>query len=319
MPMNPVERVKKILDDLVGGTDFHGHGAFWRGLTRDELVAVEVFGYPLIVVGDGASSNLVRALKGESPFGLDSEGSADLFYRMPRFMPPATPRQIAFIKRWIDDGCPEHEAGVVFDVRHGDRLAGYTGYFKALDDWSLNNRPADVKGALPYVYDSATYWRAALLRPAQRGDWMQRIRKPECVAAIGLLSQRQRDTVTPYFGSPPNEANLFEAYALFGAARLPPDDYQKPHDMDNPGMWFVWSAFIAAAFELCIDTDFWRVAQRAVLIGLLHDGVMRGRFPVDGGFTADAAGSTRIFEHVAALADDELVPELAARCLRGKL
>ena len=59
--MNRFERVIQILDDAIGGPDasIGAHGAFWR-VPRDEFVTKKVFGRDLVVVGQGASSNLVR-------------------------------------------------------------------------------------------------------------------------------------------------------------------------------------------------------------------------------------------------------------------
>jgi hypothetical protein len=67
------QQVLDILDAAIGGPDaqIDVHGPFWRGLTREQFVEKKVFGRQLLVVGDGAASNLVRALKGESPFGAD--------------------------------------------------------------------------------------------------------------------------------------------------------------------------------------------------------------------------------------------------------
>lgn len=67
--MNRFERVIQILDNAIGGPDasIGAHGAFWRGLTRDQFVAKSVFTLQVITVGQGAPSNLVKALKGETP------------------------------------------------------------------------------------------------------------------------------------------------------------------------------------------------------------------------------------------------------------
>lgn len=48
------------------------HCTFWRTLTRDEFVVKKVFGKQLVVVGDPANSNLVKALRGQLPFGSDT-------------------------------------------------------------------------------------------------------------------------------------------------------------------------------------------------------------------------------------------------------
>jgi len=101
--VNSFERVIEILDEAIGGpgASIRGHGTFWRGLSRDQFVAHEVFTRPLVVVGKGGDSNLVKALKGVKPF----DGSE--LRRMPAGRPPVADENIAFIERWIDDGCLE--------------------------------------------------------------------------------------------------------------------------------------------------------------------------------------------------------------------
>jgi hypothetical protein len=109
--MTRFQRVVEILDDAIGGpgVTIGVHGAFWRGLTRDQFVAKEVLGLKLLVLGDGAGSNLVKALKGEAPFGadLDNAPAEAEFNRMPAGRPPVAPEDIAFIQKWINDQCPE--------------------------------------------------------------------------------------------------------------------------------------------------------------------------------------------------------------------
>lgn len=109
--MNRFERVIQILDNAIGGPDatIGVHGAFWRGLTRDQFVAKIVLTLQLITVGQGASSNLVKALKGEPPFGNDLPGSppGTRFPRMPARRDPVAAPDIAFIEQWIDEGCLE--------------------------------------------------------------------------------------------------------------------------------------------------------------------------------------------------------------------
>src|SRR5262249_6222920 len=72
-PMNRFARVVQILDTAIGGPQVNigVHGAFWRNVSRDQFVAKKVQGLDLLVVGNGAASNLVKALKGEAPFGAD--------------------------------------------------------------------------------------------------------------------------------------------------------------------------------------------------------------------------------------------------------
>lgn len=104
--MNRFRQVKDILDNAVGGPDaFVGaHGPFWRVQSRDEFVAIKVFNLPLVSVGDGSGSNIVKALRGELPFGDDPNAE---FPQMPFGFDPVPPEQIDFISAWIDDRCPE--------------------------------------------------------------------------------------------------------------------------------------------------------------------------------------------------------------------
>ena len=107
--MNRFERTVQILDEGVGGpaAPVGFHRAFWRGVTRDAFVARSIFGLPLITVGNGSGSSLVKALKGQMPFGADTGNPDADFNRMPSGRPPVSPANIAFIEKWIDDGCPE--------------------------------------------------------------------------------------------------------------------------------------------------------------------------------------------------------------------
>ena len=114
--MNRFERVIQILDQAVGGPASpvgFPHRAFWRGVTRDEFVAKKVIGLALVTIGNGAGSNLVKALRGETPFGADTGNPDADFSRMPAGLPPVPPAEIAFIEKWIDDGCLEDELDAV--------------------------------------------------------------------------------------------------------------------------------------------------------------------------------------------------------------
>jgi photosystem II stability/assembly factor-like uncharacterized protein len=108
--MDRFQQVVNILDAAIGGpaVNIGVHRAFWRGLTRDEFVGKKVFGLDVVTVGQGANSNLVKALRGEVPFGSDlPDPPADArFSRMPAGRPPVPPTDIAVIEQWIDDGCP---------------------------------------------------------------------------------------------------------------------------------------------------------------------------------------------------------------------
>jgi photosystem II stability/assembly factor-like uncharacterized protein len=112
--MGRYKHVVDILDQAIGGpgANIGVHGAFWRGVSRDEFVAKNVLGLPLVVVGNGAGSNLVKALRGQSPFGADLNPPPPdaQFDRMPSGFDPVATADIDFIQAWIDDGCPAEAA-----------------------------------------------------------------------------------------------------------------------------------------------------------------------------------------------------------------
>ncbi len=102
-------RVQQILDESVGGPSGAAgffHGAFWRNTTRDAFVALSIGNLPLVTLGDGAGSNLVKALKGEAPFGADQGVPNATIRRMPGGLPAVPDAQIAEIETWIDNGAP---------------------------------------------------------------------------------------------------------------------------------------------------------------------------------------------------------------------
>ena len=102
--------VVAILDKSVGGpdADVASHGPFWRGVTRDRFVEMKVGGRKLVILGDGANSNLVLSLKGEAPFGsdLDDPPVGAVTPVMPAYLDPVAAGEISAIEQWINDGCP---------------------------------------------------------------------------------------------------------------------------------------------------------------------------------------------------------------------
>jgi photosystem II stability/assembly factor-like uncharacterized protein len=128
-PITRYDHVIELLDLAIGGprANIGAHGPFWRGLTRGAFVAKKVFSYPIVTIGSSANSNLIKALKGLAPFGSDlpSPPPGAKFPRMPDGLPPMPDPDIAFISKWIDDGCLEDaflpSASIVADAPGGLR------------------------------------------------------------------------------------------------------------------------------------------------------------------------------------------------------
>jgi hypothetical protein len=317
------DKVKQILDTLVSGQSIGGHGAFWRGLTYAEFLTYQVFGQRIVLVGDSTNSSLIKALRAQYPFGSDTGTQGSYFRRMPAGRPPATQSQIDFIARWIDDGCPD-------DIEELHHLSSRTGhpdpshhneYWREFDNWAMFNAPPDVVAAINLFFPVVPIWFSYAKSPAAEQEWSDAIQSKLVQEAIELLSAKQAQTVERFYGSPPDLNALLDSYTLFGSGNLPPDALrpQDPdHKMNGREMWFVWCAFADGALRSNVQTEFWYVECRAILVGLLHDGLFRGRFNVQG-FSPDSAGSAGILALARGVREGELSRELRTRYAQSGL
>ena len=115
-PDQDFRKVVQLLEEGVRGFDIGAHHNFWRNCTRDQFVAINVFGEPLLATRlggtfDAAGSNLIKALRGEPPFNGPESGVWDpsLYPRMPAGHPPLPKEAIEYIYDWIDRGCPDND------------------------------------------------------------------------------------------------------------------------------------------------------------------------------------------------------------------
>jgi hypothetical protein len=327
--MTRFEHVKEILDRAVAGQTVHAHGAFWRGLTRDEFVQRSVFGRPLLVVGDAAASNLPRALRGVLPFGSDVGEPDARFRRMPAGLPPVREEDIVFIEHWIAEGCLEDE--FVPPRPAGALAAGaaptpaapgvHLAYWRDLDNWSLFNRPPGVEEAIGEVFSRASLWHRQARDPANEPEWSASLNEPGAAPAWALLAGRQAQTVRAHYGNAPAWADVAIGYQDFGADTLPSDPLrpQDPrHRMNGVDMWFYWVAFSDGAIRLNLEPDFWREMLRVLLIGALNDGLVRGRFNVNG-FAPGAGSQPEVLAFAEGLPAVDLPRELARRYVESGL
>ena len=168
--MNRFEKAIRILDNAVGGpaAPVSFHGAFWRGVTRNEFVMKKIFGLSLVTVGNGADSNLVKALKGELPFGADVPGRPEAdFNRMPSGRDPVSDVDIAFLEKWIDDGCLEDEVVSVAPLTWRKTNAPVASsrtddiwFIDPLTGWAVNSDGSIVK-----TTDGGDSWKVQLSAP----------------------------------------------------------------------------------------------------------------------------------------------------------
>jgi tyrosinase len=175
-PWSRYQQMKKILDDASGEVhpSYQGYDHFWH-LPLGELLELTLYGVRMIApsahppaarpvavaaapcchapqpktetapsaqpqAGRGASSGLIRGLKGLTPF----DGSQ--FPRLPWGGKAVSPEDIQFIETWIDDGCPENDDARAAGIAAGaalESLAAGTARF-AVDPGPTNaNRLAN--------------------------------------------------------------------------------------------------------------------------------------------------------------------------------
>jgi len=324
-------RIRQILDNAVNGETFAAHGPFWRRMSRDQFVNASVFGRRLIAQrADGTfdpdESNLVKALEGRPPFGDDlTPPPAGAFWpRMPVGYPPVPAREIKEIRDWISAGCPETQpdASGWIDANGGGPQADPTihnNFFRDFDNWAMFHATPDTQANINSFFAVADRYFELALGRTPEANWVNAISVPEVTRAVEALELQQRNTAIQHYGTPVPLLTLLDGFMRFGDNTLP-DDPQRPldvrHNMNGRTMWFFWAAFADACDRLSATTqipaDFWHGMSRGILIGLISDGLIRGRFTVNG-FAATPAGQQAALQHVRQLAAQDLRNELTTR------
>jgi len=195
----------------------------------------------------------------------------------------------------------------------------HVAYFRDLDNWSNFQATPDVRAAVNLTFEFFDPWAAFARDASQEQAWTGSLAGDPVRQAVSLLAGRQQQTVEAHYGVPVPLLTLLDGFERFGNDGLP-DDPERPqaprHNMNAAIMWFVLSAFAEACVRLEISAEFWVFYMRAILCGLLNDGLFRGRLTVQG-FEATPAGRLDVLQHVQAVADADLPAELRRRYLES--
>ena len=328
-PAPTYARIQQLLDEAVHGETIGAHGPFWRTLARDQFVAKSIFGKKLIAsrpdgTFDPNESNLVKALEGRAPFGADltPPPAGAIYNRMPDGFDSMPQVRIDEIRAWITAGCPDAlPVEPPWIAAAGSPLPDQRvlDFWREFDDWSMFQATPEVSDAIGAFFEKAPLWLGFAADPTREPAWQAALQEAPVRAAVSLLEGRQRDTIVKNFGRPVPLGSLLDAFRRFGDDSLP-NDTQRPadmrHNMNGKVMWFMWSAFLDACLRLSIPSNipapFWSGMARAVLVGLMNDGLIRGRFTVEG-FPATLAGQDLLQQSVIDLPDANLPGELARR------
>jgi hypothetical protein len=197
-------------------------------------------------------------------------------------------------------------------------------YWREFDNWAAFYRPPEISPAVGLSFQLATVWADFARGNADEQDLLDKLSEPDTAAAVALLARRQMSTIEAHYGNPVPLLNLIQGYELFGRGfahgGLPEDPLRAgdPHQMNGPQMWFNWAAMADACLRLDppIQPVFWQAHTQAILLGLLNDGVIRGRFSVDGFAATDPDVAQKMRDFVTSLSAGQLQSELAARFRR---
>lgn len=286
--------VQRSLDRILGGASPGNHKAFWRGRTRDEFVALRVFGLAVVQVGDPESSNLVRALRGLAPFGSDLTPPPDDAFlpRMPMDQPPAAPEEIALIEDWIRDGCPEEERSAGFSGILASIPAAapappgdddHVAYWRDVDLFFLPGLSSpETEAHVDNVHVTAfRAWRASHLTGSDPEAWTRLTQRPEILESFRYLRFHQQRLITQYYGA--SQDHLFDSLWKFGGDLLPPDPQsmvEPQHRMNSILDWSFWIPYIELSITQPDTSEADLGLARAWQVGIAADGLLRGRKPI---------------------------------------
>jgi hypothetical protein len=278
--------VQDALDRILGEGPPPNHGSFWRGVSRDEFVALSVFGLELVVVGDPEASNLVRALRGLAPFGSDLPDSPpDSFIRrMPAGRPPASEEDMALIEGWIRAGCPDEptQAAERAEVTVPEILIVdddlHVRYWRAVDDFlhpALSSEETRLHvGRMHFA--AFQIWAAFALLDEPESVWTDYLAQPENRESFAYVRLHQRRLLLEFYKG--SQDALFDSIWKFGGNLLPEDPLsgKRPqHTMNGTRDWFFWVAHLDATLRAEDVSDLDLGLARGWQVGIVADGLLR--------------------------------------------
>lgn len=307
--MPGLQQIQEMLERTLGTRPMPNHDYFWRGKTRDALIATRVFDLPIIVSGQPDASNLLRAMRGATS---DADGpnrlGADLLRALFRQVRVAE-ADIALLESWIRAGCPEVAPPAAPGIRAADAAAPspaaavgasddtHVRYWRAIDDFFLPSLASPE--TRPHVnrmhFAAFQRWLPAVASSGDPADWLSYLAQADVANSFDYIRHHQRRLIQEYYGS--SQADLFDSLWKFGGNLLPIDPLSHAlpaHTMNSVMDWFLWSPYLDASLRApdaqAVDLDLARGWQ----IGIVADGLLRTdadrpegqRMPISD-FTAD--------------------------------
>jgi hypothetical protein len=282
--MPGLQQIQDMLERALGTHPMPNHDYFWRGKTRDELVATRVFGLPLIVPGRPDESNLLRAMRGTTS-GRDGPNrlGADLLHALFRQI-RVTEDDIALLERWVREGCPEVAPVAAPKARATAATAAteasddtHVSYWRAIDDFFLPGlaSPETVPHVNRMHFAALQRWLPAMVG-GDPADWISYLTQPDVATSFDYIRHHQRRLIQEYYDD--SQADLLDSLWKFGGNLLPTDPLSHAlpqHTMNSVFDWFLWSPYLDASLRApdaqAADLDLARGWQ----MGIVADGLLR--------------------------------------------
>ena len=310
--MTTFRDVQEILDRALGGPRLANHGMFWRGVTRDQFVALEVFGLRMVVPGEPGRSGLISALKGAPPF-VDIGDD-------PKARPLASGQDIETISTWIAQGCPDNYAardrGAVASeavtVSDNDHVL----YWRGVDFFFLPTlSSAETKPHVNRLHMLAFFkWKETHLLGGSATAWADYMALPDVQESFKYVRHHYQRLIEEAYGA--SQDNLFDALWKFGANLLPPDPQvaiPSRRTMNSPYDWFFWAPYIDMSLRVGDSGDADLRLARAWQVGIAADGLKRGRLVIPDFDANDASVDQKVKTAFEMAQKDDLLTKIRSR------
>ena len=273
--MAGLQQVQDVLERVLGPAPLPFHIAFWRGRTRDELVATQVLGQPLIVVGQPDASPLVQALRGAA------SGTIRAYFGTAR----AEAGDLAVIEEWIRDGCPEVAAqrgaakiGLAVADEAGDDQ--HNAYWRAMDFFfhPALGSPTTVQHVLQLHGDALQAWIPTMLTGTDPDSWPNYLAQADVAESFAQVRHHQRRLLEEYYEG--SQEDILDSLWKFGGSLLPTDPtHPLPpiihHRMNGVLDWFFWAPYLDASLRASDAEAVDLALARGWQIGIVADGLLR--------------------------------------------
>lgn len=276
--------VQRVLDKALGSAFAGNHGAFWRGKTRDDFVALEVFGRSIISFDHPEESLLVRALKGN----MSAEGGDSSRLCLATELPAALTADVELVSNWITQGCPDTETVVAAMAEPAGAPAAvddnvHVEYWRSIDYFFLPSlaSPETREHVVRLHMGAFGRWKASKILGDPSDPWTDFVSDPDVQASFEHVRLHQRRIIDAYYGVSQN--NLFDSLWKFGGNLLPLDpqaDIPPNRTMNSQYDWFWWIPYLELSLTADDMTEVDLQLGRAWQVGIIADGLVRGRLEI---------------------------------------